>query len=262
MTTPLDSAYAALQEADEADAQARLHWFDRLAASEMFLLLEAEAEGDTVRPRVFDVEGGGFVCAFDREERLSAFAGEAAPYVALSGRVLSGMLNGQGLGMAVNLGAGSEMLLDTDALTWLAGMLEDRPSEVEETPREVSPPTGLPDILVTALDSRLAAAAGLAEAALLVSVTYGGGQKGHLLAVLDAVPGAEPSLAQLVGDALKFSGLEAGALDVGFFRGSDPLAQRLKRVGLRFDLPLASKEPVQTPGAAPGTDPDKPPRLR
>jgi hypothetical protein len=104
MTTPLDDAFAAM-EAEGTDA-ARLRWFDRLVASELFLLLEAEAEGDTVRPRVFEVEDGAFVCVFDREERLSAFAGDAAPYASLSGRALSGMLAGQGLGLAVNLGTG------------------------------------------------------------------------------------------------------------------------------------------------------------
>jgi hypothetical protein len=56
MTTPLDEAFAAM-EAEGTDA-ARLAWFDLLVASELFLLLEAEAEGDTVRPRVFEVEDG------------------------------------------------------------------------------------------------------------------------------------------------------------------------------------------------------------
>jgi hypothetical protein len=68
-------------------------------------------------------------------------------------------------------------------------------------------------------------------------VGYAGGRRGHLLAFLDAVPGAEPSLARLVGEALSFSGLEAGTLDVGFFRSDDPMAPRLVRAGLMFDLP-------------------------
>jgi len=60
---------------------------------------------------------------------------------------------------------------------------------------------------------------------------------------------------------LRFSGLEAAALDVGFFRASDPVAARLARVGLRFDLPKP-ETPAQVPGSAPGRDPDKPPRLK
>jgi hypothetical protein len=261
MNTALDTAFARMQAAGEEDGAARLHWFDRLAASELFLLLEAEAEGDRVRPRVFEVEGGAFVCVFDREERLAGFAGEAAPYAALSGRALAGMLAGQGLGLAVNLGTGAEMLLDEESLAWLSDLLARRPDAVEEAPREIAAPAGLPDTLLSALDARLATAAGLAETAVLVGVRYGGGGRGHLLAFLDAVPGSEPSLAQLVGEALSFSGLEAGTLDVGFFRAGEPVAERLMRVGLRFDLPAPEVPDAGAP-AAPGSDPDRPPRLR
>ena len=66
MTTPLDEAFA-LMDAAPDDAQLRLAWFDRLAASEMYLLLEAEVEGDRIRPKVFAVDGADLVLAFDRE---------------------------------------------------------------------------------------------------------------------------------------------------------------------------------------------------
>lgn len=259
MTTPLDAAFADM-EAEGTDA-ARLRWFDRLAASELFLLLEAEAEGERVRPRVFEVEDGSFVCVFDREERLSGFAGEAAPYASLSGRGLSRMLAGQGLGLAVNLGTGAEMLLDADAVDWLAEMLANRPDEVEEAPTEIAGPGALPEALLVALDARLASAAGLARRAALVAVGYAGGRRGHLLAFIDAVPGAEPSLAQLVGEALSFSGLEAGTLDVGFFRADEAVVERLVRAGLMFDLPDL-QDPQAGGPVAPGSDPDRPPRLR
>jgi len=255
----LEEAFAG-REAEGTDA-GRLAWFDRLAASELFLLLEAEAKGETVRPRIFPVEDGSFVCVFDREDRLSSFAGEAAPYASLSGRALSGMLVGQGLGLAVNLGTGAEMLLDTDAVAWLANMLAERPDEVEEAPEEIAAPGDLPEALLTALDARLASAAGLARRASLVAVGYAGGRRGHLLAFVDAVPEAEPSLARLVGEALSFSGLEAGTLDVGFFRSEDPVTARLVRAGLLFDLPDLQDPQAGVP-VAPGSDPDRPPRLR
>ena len=70
-------------------------------------------------------------------------------------------------------------------------------------------------------------------------------------------------LAKAVSEALVFSGLEEGALDVAFFAGDAPLAARLAAVGLRFDLPEpAAAEEVQVPGAAPGMDKGKPPILK
>lgn len=259
--TPLDQAHAAMEAAPGDDAL-RLRFYDRLAGSELVLLLEAEPEGARIRPAIFPVEGERFVLVFDREDRLTAFAEGAAPYAALSGRALAGMLAGQGIGLGVNLGvAPSSILIEAASVDWLAATLAAAPEEVEERPEELAAPVGLPEMLLTALDQRLATAEGLARMAYLVGATYAGGRRGHLMAFVDVLPGAEPALARAVGDALTFSGVEAGTLDVGFFRAADPVAARLARVGLRFDLPEAPKI-GQIAGTAPGMDPDRPPRLR
>lgn len=256
--TPLDTAHAAMQ-ADPEDTQARLAWFDRLSATELFVMLEAEADGDRIRPQIFPVDGADLVLAFDREDRLASFAGAPVPFVALSGRTLAPMLAGAGLGAAINIGTEAEMVLEAEAITWLADTLAQRPDEIEDRPDELLAPDGLPEALILALDARLASATGRARLAYLVATAHTDGRRGHMLAVIDPLPGAEGALAQLVSEALSFSGLEAAAIDVGFFRATDPICARLARVGLRFDLP----EPEQpTAPGAPGMDPESPPRLR
>ena len=257
--TPIDRAHARMEAAPDDDAL-RLAFYERLADGELFLLLDAEPEGDRISPRIFDTGEGRFVLAFDREDRLAAFAGGPAPYAALSGRSLAEMIADQGLGIGLNLGAApSEMLIPAQAVAWLNATLAARPDEVQEIPAELHPPKCLPEPLFAALDTKLATAGGLAKLAYLSGVTWKNGRRGHLLAVVDAVPGAEPALARAVSEALIFSGLEAGELDVTFLKASDPAAARMAAVGLRFDLP----EPPQATGPeAPGMDPAKPPRLR
>lgn len=259
--TPLDQAHVAMEAAPE-DGAARLRFYDRLAGSELILLLEAEPEGERIRPAIFPVEGQDFVLVFDREDRLTEFVGGPAPYAALPGRRLAEMLAGQGIGLGVNLGvAPSSILIEAASVDWLAATLAEAPEEVEERPEEITAPLGVPEVLLTALDARLATAEGLAAMAYLVGAVHAGGRRGHLLAFVDPLPGAEPALARAVGAALTFSGIEAGSLDVGFFRASDPMAARFARLGLRFDLPVAPQaEPL--PGSAPGMNPDAPPRLR
>jgi hypothetical protein len=199
------------------------------------------------------------VVAFDREDRLGAFTGQPSPFAVLSGRTLAGLLAGQGIGLAVNLGAPSEELLPGAAVDWLAGTLAIGPTEVEARPEEIRPPAGLPGRLIASLTEKLAAAEGMANHAWLAGVSYDGGRRGHMLAFTGAVPGAEPALARAVSEALIFSGIEAGELDVTFLRETDPLTARLTRVALRFDIP----EPAAPAGPmAPGTDPARPPRLR
>ena len=86
--TPLDLAHAAMEAAPEDDA-ARLRFFERLADSELFVLLDKEPEDDRISPDVFDTGEGQFVLVFDREERLAQFADRIVPYAALSGRVIA-----------------------------------------------------------------------------------------------------------------------------------------------------------------------------
>lgn len=258
LVTLLDAAHAAVS-ADPESEVLRLRFYERLADGEMILLLEREAVGEAVEPRVFDIEGGPVVLVFDREERLAAFTGGIAPYAALPGRVIAGMLKGQGIGLGVNLGvAPSSMLLPAEAMDWLAMALEGGPEAAEAVPERFVAPK-VPEVLVAGLDAKLAKAGGLAAAAVLSGVVYRGGRRGHMLAFVDAVPGAEAALAGAVREALVFSGLEAGELDVAFLASADAAVAAMGRVGLRFDLP--APELPEGP-AAPGMDPARPPKLR
>jgi hypothetical protein len=256
--TPLDTAWQAMA----ADEDNRLQFYERLADGEMFMLLGEEAEGETLSPRLFPLQDGPVVLVFDLEERLAEFAGGIAPYAALPGRVIAQQLAGQGIGLGINLGvAPSAMILPPEAVDWLAGMVQSGPEVVEALPETFHAPKGLPERLVAGLDAKLARAGGLAGAALLAGVTYRGGRRGHMLAFVDAVEGAQEALARAAAEALAFSGVEAGEMDVAFLAGGDPATAAMARVALRFDLPAPPRAEPAAP-AAPGSDPAKPPRLR
>ena len=64
MQTPLDHAHAAMQAGAEAEA---LAFYRLLADATLFLLLEREAEGERIAPRVFDLAEGPVLLAFDAE---------------------------------------------------------------------------------------------------------------------------------------------------------------------------------------------------
>ncbi len=114
------------------------------------------------------------------------------PYAGLSGRALAEMLRGQGIGLALNLEvAPSAMLIPAEAVDWLVQTLSNAPSETEARISEVSPPIGLPEAVITGLDRKLAIAAGLARSAYLAAATYEDGSRGHVLAFVDAVEGAD-----------------------------------------------------------------------
>jgi hypothetical protein len=258
--TPLDIAHAAMEAAPEEDAL-RLRFYERLADAELFLLLAEEPDGDRITPQIFDLDHGPTVLVFDREDRLAGFAGGIAAYAALPGRVIVAQLAGQGAALAVNLGAPSAMILPAEVLGWLAETLAHAPTETAARPEAFVPPAGLPEALLTALDAKLARATGLATAALIAGVRYAGGRRGHVLAFVDAAPGAEEPLARAVAEALTFSGIEAGELDVTFLTAGSAPHLAMQAQALRFDLTPPPAPEASTP-ASPGMDPARPPVLR
>ncbi len=260
--TPLDISCELMKASQEDDA-ARLRFFESVAETELFVLLEKEHSGEEkISPLILPVEEQQYILVFDREERLAQFAQDSqSAYAAMSGRVLVELIAGASLGIGINLGVeASEMLLPASAIEWLKTTLEADPIESKGQISEVFAPHGLPEIFITSLDRKLALTQGLADFVYLVGVQYEGGVRSHLLTFINHVPGSEDALARLVSEALIFSGVEAGALDVAFFKQSDSICASFARFGLRFDLPVKSE--ASAAPKAPGMDPNKPPVLK
>lgn len=259
--TPLDLAHARMTAAPEDDA-ARLRYYEALADADLVLWLETEAEGADLSPRVVDLDDGPVVLAYDLEDRLADAAGAPVPYAALPGRVIAAQLAGQGVALGVNLGAEAPaFLVPADALDWLSALLDRSPAPAQARPTEFRAPGALPPALVEVLAQRLVRAGGLAQGALLAGVTYDDGRRGHMLAYVGAPEGAQDALARMAAEALAFSGIEAGEMDVAFLAPDDPAAAVMVRVARSFEMPAPAAPAAPAP-AAPGMDPDRPPRLR
>jgi SseB protein N-terminal domain len=256
----LDQAFLAMQSGDEAAA---LQFYRLLADAQLILLLQHEPEGDQIAPQVYDLSDGPVLLAFDSEDRLAAFAEGPAPYVSLPGRVIAGMMSGQGLWLGLNLGTGaaSETLLPPDAMTHLLSLLDVTPVQTEARAQGFSAPV-VPDALDAALLAVFARISGLAVAAVLVGVAYEGRVRGHVLAIIGAQSVAEPDLARAIAEALAFAGLEAATLDVTFMAPEDPGLAQMVRLGRVYEVPAPVAPPEPAIPASPGFDPTKPPRLR
>ena len=257
--------------ADPADDAARLAFYGALADSELFLMLEGEADAGALRPRLFSVEESWVALAFDSEAALADFAGEAVDYAALPGRVLVAMLAEAELALLVNPDSEDAAMLPGEALVWLAGTLLAPAPEATQAHIGAFDP---PDLdakalarLIPALERRLSGVPGL-EAAVLASARFGsdeGGSRdaGLVLALAGVPEPVRPALARAMSEALVLSGLDEAALDV-IFPAPGAMAA-VAAVGLALSpAPFQSPDdPRQRkPRAAPGTDPARPPRLR
>ncbi|MDR6264448.1 SseB family protein [Roseobacter sp. N2S] len=259
--TLLDTAHAAMEAAPE-DTTKRMAFYERVTDSELFLVLETEPVDDKFIPAVFEVEAEKYALVFDTDARMSEFTQAATPYLAASGRQITAMLAGKGIGLGVNLAvAPSSMLLPATAVDWLQQTLGAGPEAQEATPSAIYPPGQLPETLISALDAKMATMAGMAKYAYLAQIEYENRPRSHVLAFIAAIPEAESAMASAISEALTFSGIEAGSLDVIFLTAQNPLSGSLAKHGLRFDLPEPPKQKERRV-EIPGSDPDKPPILR
>ena len=258
--TQLDKAHSEMKS-DENDKSLRLGFYGRIIEAELLLFLEKEPTGADISPQSFAIEGGQFVTVFDTDERLVEFANDTAPYIAMSGRAIVGMLRGKGIGIGLNLGvAPSSFLMSSEAVDWLAGVLSNVPDPRMDQPAKIQAADSFPSELIETIGSSLKSASGLAGSAYLVQVSYLDGGSGYMVAVIEAQSQAQPAIGQSINDALVFSGAEIGNLDVGFFSETDPVFSQIKDVGTLIEIPRPAKRQKKQP--APGMDPDSPPRLR
>ena len=231
------------------------------ADAELFLVLEQEAQGETLEPRVFDLSMGRMLLAFDTEERLATISDSPVPYAALPGRVVAAQLAGQGLALGVNLGtgAGCETVLAAGSLDWLAQMLtQDAPEERHGQIERLAAPL-MPEGLTQSLRALLPPQAQGA----LAQVAYTDGGWGHVLALSGLAPEDAPRMGRAVTEALAFSGLDAAALDLVFTEIDAPLFARIAQAGqLVQPLPPVPAAEAALAPKAPGMDPDRPPRLK
>ncbi|NOX40893.1 MAG: SseB family protein [Alphaproteobacteria bacterium] len=261
ITTPLDYAHGRMA-ADPEHTGFRLRFYERLADCELFMMLKSEPNGDQVAPEVFPVDEKSYVLVFDTEARMVEFTETETPFVALSGRKIAEMLDGQSLGLGVNLGvAPSSILIPDEAVEWLNQALASEIKSVRGQPREVHVPVGLPEEFLRALDQKLVSAVGLADHAYLAGVIYEGGEKSRLLAFVNAPHEAEAALAAIANEAVSFSDTEI-MLDIAFFDLDDPICARLDKVALKYEVPKPTPAMTQPIASAPGMDPDRPPRLK
>ncbi|MBC7737013.1 MAG: SseB family protein [Candidatus Saccharibacteria bacterium] len=252
--TVLDQAHAGI---DRGEAEG-LAFYRALADAELLMVLEEEARGEVIRPRVFDLSDGPMLLVFDSEERLGGFGTGPVPYAALPGRVIAAQMVGQGLSLGLNLGTGaaSAMLLPPDALDWLIEMLDQRPAEQVQAQITRFEAPKVPEAVLNGLAGVMRSGGGG-----LAGVVYASGRRGIMLALTGVPPDEEPRVARAVTEALAFSGLEASELDLTFVAADDPVLLRMAEVGLMFQ-PQVRVQPKAEPPKAPGSDPLRPPILR
>lgn len=213
-----------------ADSPARARILSRLADTEMMVALLAEPVGDDIELRLFDLPGAGRVAlACDGEDRLAGFFGAPTDFAAMPGRVLASLLRAEQVGLLVNPGQPSEMLLTADLLGWLENALAQAPLPDQARLRLGAPDPETVALLAEPLAQRLEDLRGLIAGAALARVVGDGGA-GHVLVIAGASEDRQDAIAKALAEALAFLPGVAGGVDISFSDAALPAG------ALQFDL--------------------------
>lgn len=237
----------------EADDAGRAAILRRLADTTLYLALAAEPRDDAAEVLRLPLgDGAEAALACDDDGRLATVLDRPVAHLALPGRDAARMLGAERLALLVNPGAPSEMLLDADALGWLARALSQVPEEGDaRLDRLSAPDPAVVAALAPALGMRLADRPDLVNDAVLVGAREATGRRLHLVVLRGTPPEARPALARAVAELIAFLPPLRIPVDVSF---DDALPLPPGAVTIRLD-PIAAPEP-----AAPSEP--RPPRLR
>lgn len=235
---------------------ARAFW-RALAETPLLVLLQAEARGDNLTPRLFDLEDGRFVLAFTSHEALASMVNGPVAHAELPGRVLIALLAEGGLGLGLDLGAGgmAERLLPAEALAWAAEQLGAVSGARQKALEGLAPP----DAGAVAAVAALLASAPPGWGGLAVRAGLYKRDDGLALVVEGVPPAALGPLAQALGEALRLADLGGRAIDLAF--GPLPGGGEVLAWPVAPDPVPDPPAPAATP-RAPGMDPARPPVLR
>lgn len=225
--TPLDSLCTA--PFHELPDVARARVLNRLADTELFVALDGDPVEDRARLRLFDLAGGKLAIAADEEERLAGFFGAPTDFAAMPGRVLASLLRAEQVGLLVNPGQPSEMLLTADLLGWLENALAQAPLPDQARLRLGAPDPETVALLAEPLAQRLEDLRGLIAGAALARVVGDGGA-GHVLVIAGASEDRQDAIAKALAEALAFLPGVAGGVDISFSDAALPAG------ALQFDL--------------------------
>lgn len=221
---------------------ARLNYYGVLADTNLFLLLEQEPSNEILEPKFIQLEGKNFALAFDSEESLSEFYGEAAAFAEVTGRVLAKMLLEEKIGLGINLGVyEGELLLPWEIIEWFVNVLDEAPNLVQNTPKKFLRAEAFPEILVKALQEKLMPAVGLFDEIWICAVEYNEDETSHLICLMGVQNSAQQAIVKSINEVLSFTDIDLGNIDVAHFSYDDEVCTKIREIGIKLEFPKVNK---------------------
>ena len=216
----------------------KLEFYQRILGNEFLIILESsDFEGD-LTPRTFDTQEGKFLLCYESNEKITNFIIQEVAHVLLSFKKTIALIKNKKIGIALNIGDNSGVLLGLEAVEWLWKVILSNPSEeLSSIPTEFKFPNFVDESLLSNLKVALETMSGMAKRVVLAQAQYKDLSESFFLGFIDSPQLFHELIRKRVLDIVKLDKSDSVFVDVAFLSSSTELAAQLSKKGLNVKFP-------------------------
>ena len=168
----IDELYSCVHN-EPNNTERKLEFYRRIFGNDFLVVLQNSDFDDDFRPKIFDTQEGKFLLCFENNQKLTNFITQETAHVLLSFKEIIELIKNKKIGIALNIGNHSGILLDLKAVDWIeqvisAGQVE----ELRSVPIEFEFPTLGNEFLLSNLKIVLETMSGMTKKAILAQAHY------------------------------------------------------------------------------------------
>jgi hypothetical protein len=229
----------------------KLDFYLRILGSNFFVVLENSDFEEDLRPSIFDTQEGKFLLCFESIEKLTNFITKETAHAVLSFKEIIELIKNKKIGIALNVGDHSGVLLDLEAVDWIQQVISTGPSEeLNSIPIEFEFPNQADKNLFDNLKITLKTVSGMTKKVVLAHAHYKDLSFSCFIGFIDTPRLFHELIRERVLDTVKLDKSNSVFVDVAFLSSSMELASKLLANGLTVQFPKVQREnkngPVQS----------------
>ena len=233
----IDELYSYLYS-EPSNINRKLEFYQRILGNDFLVVLENSDFEEDLRPCIFDTQEGRFLLCFENNEKLTNFVTQETTHALLSFKEIIKLIKNKKIGIALNIGDHSGVLLDLKAVGWIDQVISTGPAEeLSSIPIKFEFPNLVDDCLFDNLQIVVKKLSGMAKKVILARAHYEDLSVSYFLGFIDSPQLFHALIREGVLDIVKLDKSDNTFVDVAFLSSSTELASQLVANGLRIRLP-------------------------
>ena len=237
----IDELYSHLYS-EPSNVNRKLEFYQRILGNDFLVVLENSEFGEDLRPCIFDTQQGKFLLCFENNEKLTNFITQETTHALLSFKEIIKLIKNKKIGIALNPGDQSGVLLDLESVGWIDQVISTGPAEeLSSIPIKFEFPNLVDECLFDNLQIAVQKLSGMTKKVVLARAHYKDFSVSYFLGFIDSPQLFHELIREGVLDIVKLDKSDNIFVDVAFLSSSTELASQLVANGLRIKLPKVQK---------------------